>query len=186
VGRLARPRRGWGHRAPRARRPTRPLRQGPSPQHASHPRQTGGPSRSWRRLTRGGWLSVLGAGPSGPATRFSPIVPPVDAQACRHDGPPGRAPFRPPGQEVVLGVERSGSQRAPTRAAPLAPSQGQGRCHGCPAPGGHPRKPIAGCGRVRKDASGAGRCLPARPPLSQRTRHVRMAPQERPIDALHW
>jgi hypothetical protein len=39
---------------------------------------------------------------------------------------------------------------------------------------------------VRKDPSGAGRCFPDLPQLSQRTRRVRMAHQERPIDAFHW
>ena len=35
--------------------------------------------------------------------------------------------------------------------------------------------------RVMKDVIGAGRCFPALPQLYQRTRHVLMAHQERPI-----
>jgi hypothetical protein len=38
---------------------------------------------------------------------------------------------------------------------------------------------------VLKDRIGAEWCFPDLPQLSQRTRHVRRAHQERPIDALH-
>jgi hypothetical protein len=39
---------------------------------------------------------------------------------------------------------------------------------------------------VMKDAIGAGRCLRDLPTLYQRTRHVLMAHQERPIYEFHW
>jgi hypothetical protein len=42
------------------------------------------------------------------------------------------------------------------------------------------------CWRVMKDAIGAGRCFPTLHALSQRTRQVLMAHQERPIYAFYW
>jgi hypothetical protein len=45
---------------------------------------------------------------------------------------------------------------------------------------------IEGFWRVMKDAIGAGRCLRDLPALYQRTRHVLMAHQERPIYEFHW
>ena len=44
---------------------------------------------------------------------------------------------------------------------------------------------IEGFWRVMKDTIGAGRCLPDLHQLYQRTRHVLMAHQERPIYAFH-
>jgi hypothetical protein len=45
---------------------------------------------------------------------------------------------------------------------------------------------IEGFWRVRKDASGAGRCVPALHQLYHRTRQGLMAHHERPIYACHW
>jgi len=45
---------------------------------------------------------------------------------------------------------------------------------------------IEGFWRVRKEASGAGRCLGDLGQLYWRTRQVLMAHQERPIYAFHW
>jgi hypothetical protein len=85
------------------------------------------------------------------------------------------------GQEVVMVVDRRGIQRAHQLDATLDPSHGKLRCHGVPAHGGPPLNPLEGFWRVMKDALGAGRCLPALPQLSQRTRHVLMAHQARPM-----
>jgi hypothetical protein len=82
-------------------------------------------------------------------------------------------------------VERRGIHRAHTLDATRDHSQGKWRFHGFPAPCGPHLHPSAGFWRVMKDALGAGRCLPDLPPLSQRTRHVLMAHQERPLYALH-
>ena len=83
-------------------------------------------------------------------------------------------------------VERSGIQRAHKLDATLDHSQGKFRLHFLPAHGGHHLNPIEGFWHVRKDAIGAGRCFPDLPQLYQRTRHVLMAHQERPIYAFHW
>ncbi len=54
-----------------------------------------------------------------------------------------------------------------------------------PAHCGPHLNPIEGFWRVMKDAIGAGRCFPDLHQLYQRTRHVLMAHQERPIYAFH-
>ena len=46
--------------------------------------------------------------------------------------------------------------------------------------------PIKGFWRVMKDAIGVGRCFGDLQQLYQRTRHMLMAHQERPIYAFHW
>jgi hypothetical protein len=83
-------------------------------------------------------------------------------------------------------VDRRGLPRAHQLDAPLDPSPGTLRFQGFPAHCGHHRNPSEGCWRVRKDAISAGRCLPDLPQLSQRTRHVLLAHQARPMYALHW
>ena len=60
------------------------------------------------------------------------------------------------------------------------------RFHFLPAHCGHHLNPIEGFWRVMKDAIGAGRCWRDLPTLYQRTRHVLMAHQERPIYEFHW
>jgi DDE superfamily endonuclease len=90
------------------------------------------------------------------------------------------------GTEVVMVVDRSGSHRAHKLDATLDPYRDTFRFHCLPAHCGHHLNPIEGFWRVMKDTSGAGRCLPDLPQLSQRTRRVLMAHQERPIYAFHW
>jgi len=53
-------------------------------------------------------------------------------------------------------------------------------------PGIQHELPIEGFWRVMKDAIGAGRCWRDLPTLYQRTRHVLIAHQERPIYEFHW
>jgi hypothetical protein len=83
-------------------------------------------------------------------------------------------------------VERRGIQRAHTLDATLEHSHDTWRCHCFPAHGGHHLNPMEGCGRVRKDPIGAGRCVPDLQMLYRRTRHVLMAHHERPLYAFHW
>ena len=184
--RFALPRAGWGRTAPRARLPTRPLSQSQSNREESLKRQAWPQYRSGSRVPSGVWLSVMGAVQSGPSTGFSKLVPPFAAQAFRHELHQGMATCSTIGTEGVMVVERSGSQRAHTRDATLTHYQSQWRFPCLPAPGGPHLNPLEGFWRVMKDASGAGRCFPALPQLDQRTRHVLMAPQERPMYAFHW
>lgn len=86
---------------------------------------------------------------------------------------------------VVLGVERRGRHRAGQRASTLAHDAGRGPFQGFPAPCGPSLPPLAGCGGVRQEKLGAGRCLRALAPRSQRTREGLMAHHERPIDDWH-
>jgi hypothetical protein len=96
------------------------------------------------------------------------------------------ATFSKTGKQVVMVVDRSGLQRAHKLATPLAPSQDTLCFHFLPAPCGHHLNPIEVCWRVMKDAIGAGRCFPTLHVLSQRTRQVLMAHQERPIYEFYW
>ncbi len=59
--RFALPRAGWWRTAQRLRLPTRPLSHSQSKSAASRKRQAWGRYRSWRRVTSGVWLSVMGA-----------------------------------------------------------------------------------------------------------------------------
>jgi hypothetical protein len=61
VWRLARPRAGWWRTAQRARLPTPPLSPSHIKREESRKRQAWGRSRSWSRIARGVWLSVIGA-----------------------------------------------------------------------------------------------------------------------------
>ena len=57
-------------------------------------------------------LRVIGAVQSGISKVFYKIVPPFDAQELRQYLHPVMAVFRTTGTEVVMVVDRSGSQRA--------------------------------------------------------------------------
>jgi hypothetical protein len=186
VWRFALPRLGWWRRAQRYCLPPRPLRQGQSKQQESHKRQTGVQYRSWSRITRGVLLSVIGAVHYGTSKIFSKIVPHFAAQELRQYGQQVMATFSKPGKELVMVVDRSGIHRAQKLDATLDHYQGKVRFHFFPAHGGHHLNPIDGFWRVMKDALGAGRCFPDLHQLYQRTRHVLMAHQERPIYAFHW
>jgi transposase len=113
-------------------------------------------------------------------------VPHGDAQELRHYLHQVMHVCGNTGQEVVLVVARSGIHRAPKRDATLDHYHEKLRLHFFPAHGGHHLNPIEGFWRVMKDVIGAGRCFPTLQPLYQRTRHVLMVHQERPIYAFHW
>lgn len=89
-------------------------------------------------------------------------------------------------KEVVMVVDRRGIHRAHKLGTTLDHSQGTLRFHCLPAHGGHHLNPIAGFWRVMKDRMGAGRYCVELSQLSQRTRHVLMAHQERPMYAFPW
>jgi transposase len=137
-------------------------------------------------MTSGVLLRVIGAVQYGTAKVCYKSVPHFAAQEVRHYRQQVRAPCSKTKTEVVLVVDRSGSQRAHEREATLDPYPGKWRCHFFPAHCGHHLNPLEGFWRVMKDASGAGRCFPDLPQLYQRTRQGLMAHQERPIYAFHW
>jgi hypothetical protein len=110
--RLALPRAGWWRTAPRARMPTRPLSQSQSRREESRKRHAWWQSRSWSRITSGGWLRVIGAVQYGTSTVFYNIVPHFDAQEFRQYRHPIRATWRQTGKDVVLVVDRRGIHRA--------------------------------------------------------------------------
>jgi DDE superfamily endonuclease len=184
--RFALPRAGWWRPAPRARLSTRPMSQSQIKRDASLKRQAWLRSRSWSRSTSGVVLSVIGAVQYGTATVFYKIVPHCDAQELRQYIHPVRATFRQTEKEVVMVVDRRGIHRAHTLDATLDHSRGQFRFHCFPAHCGHHLNPLEGFWRVMKDTIGAGRCFGALHQLSQRTRRVLRAHQERPIYAFRW
>ena len=186
VWRLALPRLGWWRRTQRYRLPTRPLNQGQITQEESRKRQTWGQYRSWSRITSGVLLRVIGAVQYGTAKVCYKIVPHFDAQELRQYIHQVMATFSTTGTEVVMVVDRSGMHRAHKLDATLEHYHNKFRFHCLPAHCGHHLNPIEGFWRVMKDAIGAGRCWRDLPTLSQRTRHVLMAHQERPIYAFHW
>jgi transposase len=131
-------------------------------------------------------LSVIGAVQYGTSKVFYKIVPHFDAQELRQYIPQVMAGFRKTGQEVVMVVDRSGIHRAHKLNATFDHYHDKFRFHFLPAHWGHHLNPIEGFWRVMKDTIGAGRCFPDLLQLSQRTRQVLMAHQERPIYEFHW
>ena len=184
--RFALPRAGWWRRAQRYRLPTRPL----SPSHITRAealkRQAWTQYRTWRRLTSGVLLQVIGAVQYGTSRVFSKVVPHVDAQALRQYLHQVMALFGHTGKDVVMVADRSGIHRAHTLDSTLEHSHGKLQWHLFPAHCGHHLNPIEGFWRAMKDAIGAGRGWRDLPLLSQRTRQVLMAHQERPIYAFSW
>jgi hypothetical protein len=85
------------------------------------------------------------------------------------------ATFRTTGTEVVMVVERSGSQWAHKLDVTLEHDHSTFRCHCFPAHGGHHLNPMAGFWRVMKGAIGTGRCLSDLVQLYKLTRQVLMA-----------
>jgi hypothetical protein len=142
--------------------------------------------RSWSRVSSGVLLSVMGAVQYGTSTGFSKIVPHLDAQELRPYLHQVMATFSKTGKEVVMVVDRSGMHRAHQLDAPLEHYHSKLRFHFLPAHCGPHLNPIEGFWRVMKDAIGAGRCFANLHLLSQRTRQVLMAHQERPMYAFHW
>jgi DDE superfamily endonuclease len=184
--RFALPRAGWWRKAQRYRLPTRPLTQSQIKREESRKRQAWLGCRSWSRVTSGVLLSVIGAVQYGTSRVFYKIVPHFDAQEFRQYIPQVMGIFRKTDKEVVMVVARSGIHRAKKLASTLAHYEGQFQFHLLPARCGHHLNPMEGFWRVMKDRIGAGRCFPALHQLYQRTRHVLMAHQERPIYAFHW
>jgi hypothetical protein len=113
-------------------------------------------------------------------------VPHVDAQELRHYRHHIMAIFSTTGTDVVMVVDRRGSQRAHKLDATLDHYHDKWRWHCLPAHCGHHLNPIAGFWQVRKDPIGAGRCCGALQQLYQRTRRVLLTHQERPMYAFHW
>jgi DDE superfamily endonuclease len=142
--------------------------------------------RSWSRITNGVLLSVIGAVQYGTAKVYYKIVPHFDAQELRQYIHQVMATFSKTGKEVVMVVDRSGIHRAHKLDAALEHYHNKFRFHFLPAHCGHHLNPMEGFWRVLKDAIGAGRCWRDLPTLYQRTRHVLMAHQERPIYAFRW
>ena len=186
VWRFALPRAGWWRKAQRYRLPTRPLSQGQIKPEESRKRQTWGQYRSWSRLTRGVWLSVIGAVQYGTWRVLYKIVPHFDAQECRQYLHQVMHVFGKTGKEVVMVVDQSGIHRAHKLDTTLDHYHGRLRFHMLPAHGGHHLNLIEGFWRVMKDTLGAGRCFADLHLLYQRTRQVLMAHQERPIYEFHW
>jgi transposase len=184
--RFALPRAGWWRTAQRVRLPTRPLSQSQITREEALKRQAWLRYHSWSRITGGVLLSVLGAVQYGTAKVFYKIVPHFDAQELRQYMHQVMAVFSTTDTEVVLVVDRRGIHRAHKLDATLDHDHEQFRFHCFPAPCGHHLNPIEGFWRVMKDTIGAGRCFPDLLQLSQRTRHVLRAHQERPIYAFHW
>src|SRR5207249_6289777 len=184
--RFALPRLGWWRRAQRYRLPTRPLSQSQIRREESLKRQGWGRYRSWSRIASGVLLSVIGAVQYGTTKVFYKIVPHFDAQEFRQYIHQVMATFSRTGKEVVMVVDRSGIHRAHKLDATLEHYHNKFRFHFLPAHCGHHLNPIEGFWRVMKDAIGAGRCWRDLPTLYQRTRHVLMAHQERPIYEFHW
>jgi transposase len=186
VWRFALPRAGWWRTARRARLPIRPLSQSQIKREEARKRQAWVQYRSWSRSPSGVLLSVIGAVQYGTSRVIYKIVPHFDTEGFRQYIHQVMALFRHTGKEVVMVADRSGIHRAHKLASTLAHWHEQFRLHLLPARCGHHLNPIEGFWRVLKDAIGAGRCFPDLHQLYQRTRHVLMAHQERPIYAFHW
>jgi hypothetical protein len=184
--RFALPRLGWWRRAQRARLPTRPLSHSPIKREEALKRQAWTQYRTWRRITHGVLLSVIGAVQYGTSRVFYKIVPHCDAQELRQYMHQVMGIFGKTGKEVVMVFDRSGIHRAKKLASTLAHYDGQLQFSLLPAHCGHHLNPIEGFWRVMKDAIGAGRCLGDLTQLYKRTRQVLMAHQERPIYEFHW
>src|SRR5215468_4058412 len=177
---------GWWRTAQRARIPTRPLSQSQINREEALKRQAWVRYRAWSRITSGVLLSVIGAVQYGTSKVFYKIVPHFDAQELRQYLHQVMATFRKTGKDVVMVVDRSGIHRAHKLDTTFDHYEGKLCFHFLPTHCGHHLNPIEGFWRVMKDTIGAGRCFPGLQQLYQRTRHVLMAHQERPIYAFHW
>src|SRR5262249_37843475 len=142
--------------------------------------------RSWRRITRGVLLSVIGAVQYGTSRVLYKIVPHFDAQEFSQYLHQVMHVFGKTGKEVVMVVDRIGVHGAHKRDTSRDHYHGRLRLHMLPAHCGHHLNPIEGFWRLMKDTLGAGRCFADLHLLYQRTRHVLMAHQERPIYEFHW
>jgi len=185
--RFARPRAGWWHgKAQRYRLPTRPLSPSQIKRAEALKRQAWGRYRSWSRVPSGVLLSVIGAVQYGTSKVFYKVVPQFDTEGVRQSLHQVMARFHHTGKEVIMVADRSGIHRAHRLASTLAHWHERFRLYVLPARCGHHLHPIEGFWRVLKARIGAGRCFPDLHQLYQRTRHVLMAHQERPIYEFHW
>jgi hypothetical protein len=184
--RFALPRRGWWRRAQRYRLPIRPLSPSHIKREESRKRHTWKQYRAWNRITSGVLLSVIGAVQYGTSRVFYKIVPHFDAHEFRQYIHQVMAIFGHTGKEVVMVADRSGIHRAGKLATTLAHYAGRFQLQLLPAHCGHHLNPIEGFWRAMKDAIGAGRCLSDLHQLYQRTRHVLIAHQQRPIYEFNW
>jgi DDE superfamily endonuclease len=184
--RFALPRAGWWRKAQRARLPTRPLSQSQIKRDESLKRQTWLQYRSWRRITSGVLLSVIGAVQYGTSKVCYKIVPHFDAQELRQYLHQVMTTFGKTGKDVVMVVDRSGIHRAHKLETTFDHYKGKLRFHFLPAHCGHHLNPIEGFWRVMKDTIGARRYFANLHLLYQRTRQVLMAHHERPIYEFHW
>jgi transposase len=185
VGRFGLPRAGWWRKAPRARLPLHPLSRSQIRREESLKRHAWERYRSGSRVTSGVLLSVIGAVQYGTSNVFYKVLPHVDPAGFRQYIHQVMAVFGGPGRQVVMVVERRGIHRAHKLASTLEHCQEQFHLHFLPARCGPHLNPIEGCWRGMKDRSGAGRCFPGLPQLSQRVRRVRMDHHERPLYAFH-
>jgi transposase len=184
--RFALPRAGWWHQPTRYRLPLRPLTRSQINHAEACKRHAWHQYHTWDRITDGVLLTLMGAVQYGTSKVFYKVVPHFDAQEWRQYLHQLMATFSNTGKEVVLVVDRSGIHRAHKVAPTLARWAGQLRLHFLPAHSGHHLNPIEGFWRVLKSTVGAGRSFSTLRSLYQRTRHVLMAHQLKPIYQFHW
>src|SRR5205085_8920028 len=104
--------------------------------------------RSWRRVTSGVLLSVIGAVQYGTSRVFYKIVLHFDTEAFRQYIHQVMALFGHTGKEVVMVADRSGIHRVKKLASTLTDWLEQFRLHILPAHCGHHLNPIDGFWRV--------------------------------------
>jgi hypothetical protein len=117
-------RRGWWRCPQRYRLPTRTQWPRQIRREETLKRHAWLPYRSWRRITSGVLLSVIGAVQFGTSKVFYKVVSHFDAQELRHYIHQGMAALGKTGKEVVMVVDRSGIHRAPKLSTSSARASG--------------------------------------------------------------
>jgi DDE superfamily endonuclease len=184
--RFALPRAGWWHQLTRYRLPLQPLTRSQINHAEAGKRHAWRQYHTWDRITDGVLLTLMGAVQYGTSKVFYKLVPHFNAQELRQYLHQIMATFGTRGQEVVMVVDRSGMHRAHTLAPTLARWAGRLHFHFLPAHSGHHLNPMEGFWRVLKSTVGAGRAFSTLRALYQRTRHVLMAHQLKPIYEFRW
>jgi transposase len=184
--RFALPRAGWWHQPTRYRLPLRPLTRSQINHAEACKRQAWHQYHTWDRIKDGVLLTLMSAVQYGTSKVFYKLVPHFDALEFRQYLHQLMATFSHTGKEVVLVVDRSGIHRAHKLTPTLERWAGRVRLHFLPAHSGHHLNPIEGFWRVLKSTVGAGRSFATLRSLYQRTRHVLMAHQQKPIYQFHW
>ena len=156
--RFALPRRGWWRRRQPYRLPTRPLSQGQINAQERLKRQTWQRYRSWRRITSGVLLDVMGAVQYGTSRVFYKLVPHFDANEFRQYIHQVMHIFGATQKKVVMVVDRRGIHRARKLASTLEHDKGKFELPFLPAHSGHHLNPLEGFWRRMKEVIGAGRC----------------------------